>query len=238
MIELKMSQRGSGHGGALPAAKITPRSPRRRGGADGVDCVSPAAHPEFPLRPSMMELLAGWQRAFRWQPRASSLRRPPREFKAWSGDAGTGIVPDFIVVDGKEGAAALARRRSSSPTISDTTGADLVHNTPAASACATVKIAPRAAHHLLRILGTSRRRLGQLARGFMFAVGCIQASPPHQPRPAGGHLHAAPARLDAPRKTERVYRFHHNTLKAIAEMTGAAGLDLHPGSPAASPDHP
>ena len=48
MIELKLSQGAKpGHGGVLPASKITPEIAEARGVPMDVDCVSPASHPEF-----------------------------------------------------------------------------------------------------------------------------------------------------------------------------------------------
>ena len=69
------------------------------------------------------------------------------------------------------------------------------------------------------------------ARGFMFSIGCIQAQACHTNEcPVGVATQDALRQraVDVPSKAERVERFHTNTLKALAEMTGAAGLS-HPG---------
>lgn len=48
MIEVKLSQGAKpGHGGMLPAAKITPEIAEARDIPMVVDCVSPAAHSAF-----------------------------------------------------------------------------------------------------------------------------------------------------------------------------------------------
>lgn len=48
MIEIKISQGAKpGHGGVLPAAKITPEIAVTRGVPMGIDCVSPASHSAF-----------------------------------------------------------------------------------------------------------------------------------------------------------------------------------------------
>ena len=58
MIELKMSQGAKpGHGGMLPAAKITPEISEARGVPMGVDCISPATHPEFTTPIEMMQFI-------------------------------------------------------------------------------------------------------------------------------------------------------------------------------------
>jgi hypothetical protein len=68
------------------------------------------------------------------------------------------------------------------------------------------------------------------ARGFMFALGCIQAMSCHTGRCPTGVTTQDPLRqraLVVPDKAERVFNFHQNTLRALAELIAAAGLD-HP----------
>ncbi|NNK78796.1 MAG: FMN-binding glutamate synthase family protein, partial [Litoreibacter sp.] len=65
------------------------------------------------------------------------------------------------------------------------------------------------------------------ARGYMFAIGCIQAQACHTNHCPVGVATQDPIRqraLDVADKSQRVARFHRNTLKALGEMTGAAGL--------------
>src|SRR5690606_11843297 len=65
------------------------------------------------------------------------------------------------------------------------------------------------------------------ARGFMFAVGCIQAQSCHTNRCPVGIATQDPTRqraLDVGDKSDRVARFHHNTMRALGEIAGAAGL--------------
>jgi glutamate synthase domain-containing protein 2 len=67
-------------------------------------------------------------------------------------------------------------------------------------------------------------------RGFMFALGCIQSLSCHTNRCPVGVATQDPIRqraLVVPDKAERVYNFHQNTLRALAEMIAAAGLE-HP----------
>ena len=70
------------------------------------------------------------------------------------------------------------------------------------------------------------------ARGFMFAVGCIQAQTCHTGHCPTGVTAQDPLRqraLVVPDKADRVYNFHRNTIHALAELVAAAGLD-HPGA--------
>ena len=68
------------------------------------------------------------------------------------------------------------------------------------------------------------------ARGFMFAVGCIQAQSCHTNQCPVGVATQDKERqkaLHVPTKAQRVYHFHENTMHALAEMLAAAGLE-HP----------
>jgi hypothetical protein len=68
------------------------------------------------------------------------------------------------------------------------------------------------------------------ARGFMFALGCLQAQTCHSGRCPTGVTTQDPLRQKAlvvPDKIERVWRFHRNTLHALQELVQAAGL-THP----------
>jgi hypothetical protein len=68
------------------------------------------------------------------------------------------------------------------------------------------------------------------ARGFMFAIGCIQSQSCHTNRCPTGVATQDKVRqraLVVPDKAERVHNFHRNTLQALAEMLAAAGLK-HP----------
>jgi hypothetical protein len=68
------------------------------------------------------------------------------------------------------------------------------------------------------------------ARGFMFALGCIQAQNCHTGTCPTGVTTQDPQRQKAlvvPDKAERVHRFHDETLKALKALAQAAGLS-HP----------
>jgi hypothetical protein len=67
-------------------------------------------------------------------------------------------------------------------------------------------------------------------RGFMFALGCIQAQTCHTGHCPTGVTTQDPLRQKAlvvPNKAERVYNFHQHTLMALKELIQAAGLN-HP----------
>ena len=68
------------------------------------------------------------------------------------------------------------------------------------------------------------------ARGFMFALGCIQSRSCHTDRcPTGVATQDALRQraLVVPDKAQRVWNFHRHTIEALAELLSAAGLH-HP----------
>jgi glutamate synthase domain-containing protein 2 len=147
----------------------------------------------------------------------------------------TGITPDFIVVDGGEGGTGAAPVE-----FSDHVGTPLqealvlVHNTlVGAGLRERVKIG--ASGKIVTAFDVARTiALGadwcNSARGFMFALGCVQSQSCHTDRCPSGvatqDLQRQKA-LDVPDKTARVAHFHQNTMKALAQLIAAAGLS-HP----------
>jgi glutamate synthase domain-containing protein 2 len=148
----------------------------------------------------------------------------------------TGILPDFIVVDGAEGGTGAAPLE-----FTDRVGAPLqeglllVHNTlTGLNLRQRIKIGCAgkvvSAFDIARMLALGADWCNA-ARGFMFALGCIQAQTCHTGACPTGVTTQDPQRQQAlvvPDKMERVYRFHQNTLKALKELVQAAGLE-HPG---------
>ncbi len=239
MIELKLSQGAKpGHGGMLPAAKITPEIAEARGIPMGQDCISPAAHPEFSTPVEMMAFIGRLRELSDGKPVGFKLCiGHRREFMCMvRAMLETGIVPDFIVIDGKEGGTGAAPVEFADhlgmPLIE---GLTFAHNTlRGAGLRDRVRIGASgklvSSFTILKVMALGADWANS-ARGFMFAIGCIQAQACHTNCCPVGVATQDPLRaraLDVPDKSERVARFHANTLHAIAEMTGAAGLE-HPG---------
>jgi glutamate synthase domain-containing protein 2 len=235
MIELKLSQGAKpGHGGMLPAAKITPEIAAARGVSMGKDCVSPASHSAFSTPIEMMSFLGELRNLSGGKPVGFKLCiGHQREFMCMvKAMLETGIIPDFIVVDGTEGGTGAAPLEFANhvgmPMVE---GLTFVHNTlRGAGIRDQVKLG--AAGKIVSAFDIARAlALGadwcNSARGFMFAIGCIQAQACHTNHCPVGVATQDPLRaraLDPVHKSERVARFHRNTLAALGEMTGAAGL--------------
>lgn len=239
MIEIKLSQGAKpGHGGVLPAAKVTPEIAEIRGIEEGRDCISPAHHSAFSTPLELIRFVAELRRLSGGKPTGFKLCiGHPWEFLAVvKAMLETGITPDFIVVDGKEGgtgAAPLEFMDHLGMPLRD--GLSFVHAAlVGANIRDKIKIGASgkitSAFDLARImaLGADWCNAG---RGFMFAVGCIQAQQCHTGNCPTGVATQDPARqrgIVVPAKAERVMQFHRETVKALAELIAAAGLD-HPG---------
>src|ERR1700751_2846078 len=111
MVELKLSQGAKpGHGGVLPAAKVSAEIAATRGVPMGVDCISPSRHSAFSTPIEMMQFIGEMRRLSGGKPAGFKLCIGHEwEFLAiCKAMLETGIYPDFIVVDGKEGGTGAA----------------------------------------------------------------------------------------------------------------------------------
>ena len=238
MIELKLSQGAKpGHGGVLPGAKVTQEIAQTRGVPVGQDCISPSKHPAFSTPIEMMQFIGELRRLSGGKPTGFKLCVGHEwEFLAvCKAMVKTGIYPDFIVVDGAEGgtgAAPLEFLDHLGKPLRE--GLSFVHNALIGIG-ARERIRIGASGKIATAFDIARAfALGadwcNSARGFMFAIGCIQSQSCHTDQCPTGVATQDPFRqraLVVPDKAQRVANFHHATLEALAELTAAAGLD-HP----------
>ncbi|MDR0564288.1 MAG: FMN-binding glutamate synthase family protein [Azoarcus sp.] len=239
MIEIKLNQGAKpGHGGILPKEKITPMIAQVRGIPMGQDCVSPSAHSAFNTPLQLLEFVQKLRELSRGKPVGFKLciGRPSEFMAIAKAMLQTGIYPDFIVVDGSEGGTGAAPLE-----FSDHMGMPLregllfAHNTLVGAGLREhVKIG--AAGKIVSSFDIARTlALGadwvNAARGFLFALGCVQSQSCHTNKCPTGVATQDEVRqkaLNVANKTERVFRFHRNTLVSLSEMLAAAGL-VHPG---------
>ncbi|MFH0133635.1 FMN-binding glutamate synthase family protein [Variovorax sp. VaC1] len=238
MIEIKLSQGAKpGHGGVLPAPKVTPEIAAARGVPVGVDCISPSSHSAFSNPTEMMHFVARLRELSGGKPTGFKfcLGHPWEWFGIVKAMQATGITPDFIVVDGAEGGTGAAPVE-----FSDHVGAPLqeglllVHNTLiGVNLRHRIKIGCAAkvitAFDVARMMALGADWCNA-ARGFMMALGCIQAQSCHTGHCPTGVTTQDPVRQQAlvvPTKADRVRNFHRSTLHALQELVQAAGLD-HP----------
>jgi glutamate synthase domain-containing protein 2 len=238
MIEVKLSQGAKpGHGGVLPAPKVTQEIATIRGVGKGEDCISPARHPAFSTPIEMMKFIAELRRLSGGKPVGFKLCvGHDWEFLAiCKAMLATGVYPDFIVVDGKEGgtgAAPLEFLDHIGKPLRE--GLTFVHNALIGIG-ARGRIRIGASGKIATAFDVARAMaLGadwcNAARGFMFALGCIQSQSCHTDKCPTGVATQDRFRqraLVVPDKAQRVANYHHATLEALAELTAAAGL-AHP----------
>jgi glutamate synthase domain-containing protein 2 len=235
MVEIKLSQGAKpGHGGVLPGPKVTEEIAEARGVMVGEDCVSPASHSSFSTPLELMAFIQQLRTLSEGKPVGFKLciGHPWEWFAIVKAMLETGIQPDFIVVDGAEGGTGAAPLE-----FSDHMGMPLqealrlVHNTLVGAGLrdsirigASGKIV--SAFDMARALALGADWCNS-ARGFMFALGCIQAQTCHSGNCPTGVTTQDPTRqlaLVVPSKAERVKNFHEHTLEALQELMEASGL--------------
>jgi len=238
MIEIKLSQGAKpGHGGVLPAAKVTPEIARTRGVPLGRDCVSPSSHNAFTTPLEMMGFITQLRTLSGGKPVGFKLCvGHPWEFMAIvKAMLQTGVRPDFIVIDGAEGGTGAAPTEFSDHIGTPMREGLLMAHNVLTGAGLRDQIKLGAAGRVVSAFDiASLLAIGadwvNAARGFMFAIGCVQSLSCNTNHCPTGVATQDPLRqraLVVSDKAQRVFNFHRLTLKALAEMLAAAGLE-HP----------
>ncbi len=234
MIEVKISQGAKpGHGGILPAIKLTPEIADIRGVRMGRDVVSPAAHSAFSTPKELLEFIAHLR---------DLSGGKPIGFKLCIGDKSeflgickamleTGIAPDFITVDGSEGgtgAAPIEMVNSVGMPLRE--GLVFVHN--ALIGCGLrdrIKIIASgkvvSSFHMVRLFALGADSINT-ARAMMMALGCIQARSCHNDKCPTGIATQQAIRfnaLDVDLKADRVANYHRKNIENLVKLVAGAG---------------
>lgn len=234
MIELKLSQGAKpGHGGVLPASKNTEEIAHIRLLEPHTVVLSPPVHKAFSNAEGLLKFIQELRNLSGGKPTGFKLciGRTDEFIEICEQMKTTGIRPDFITVDGAEGGTGAAPKE-----FSDGVGMPLqpalifVHQTlkryglrDDIKVIASGKIISGTSMLKMMALGAD---ICNSARGFLFALGCIQALRCNtNDCPTG----VATQRKDLMKglvvtdKSERVYHFHMNTIHAALELLAAAG---------------
>ena len=236
MIEIKLSQGAKpGHGGILPAKKVTEEVAKIRHVPMGKDVLSPPSHGAFSTPRELILFVAELRELSGGKPVGFKLCiGHPSEFLAIvKAMVELGEGPDFITVDGGEGgtgAAPLEFSNSVGSPLRD--GLLFVHDAlRGAGIRDQVKIfsAGKIAtgFHVLLQLALGADACNS-ARGMMFALGCIQALKCNSNKCPAGVATQDPRLvqgLDVDDKSYRVASFHDKTVESVLELCGAAGLE-------------
>jgi glutamate synthase domain-containing protein 2 len=235
MIEIKLSQGAKpGHGGILPAAKVTREISEIRDVPMGQDVISPPWHTAFDSPIGLMIFIKQLRDLSGGLPIGFKLcLGKRREFMALcKAMIESGITPDFITVDGGEGgtgAAPLEFSNSIGTPLNE--GLVFVHNAlTGAGVRDRIKIicsgkVTTGVHMFQKFaLGAD---LCNSARGMLFSLGCIQALRCNTntcPTGVATQDKALVKGLVVADKFERVARYHHATVKSFLDVLGATGL--------------
>jgi glutamate synthase domain-containing protein 2 len=238
MIELKLSQGAKpGHGGILPAKKVTDEIARIRGVEPWKTVFSPPEHSAFSTPRGLVELIAELRQLAGGKPVGLKLcvGRQSDFFAICKAMLETGITPDFISVDGGEGGTGAAPLEFANSV--GMPGRDawvFVHDALLGVALreqirviASGKIL--SGFHMVRALALGAD-LCASARGMMFALGCIQALRCNADTCPTGITTQNPALvygLHVADKAQRVANFHAGTVRSFLELIAAMGVD-HP----------
>ncbi|MBY5958463.1 FMN-binding glutamate synthase family protein [Membranicola marinus] len=234
MIEIKLSQGAKpGHGGLLPATKNTEEIARIRHILPGIAVHSPAYHTAFDSPVGLLEFVQELRDLSLGKPVGFKLcvGRPSEFIAICKAMLETGILPDFISVDGGEGgtgAAPLEYTNSMGMPLLE--GLTFVHDMLRGFGLRD-EIRLLVSGKIMTGFGIYRAMaLGAdacySARGMMFALGCIQALECHKntcPTGVATQDKELVAGLKVKDKTERVANFHLNTVSKFVELLGSSG---------------
>ncbi|MFC6268210.1 FMN-binding glutamate synthase family protein [Frigoriflavimonas asaccharolytica] len=238
LIEIKLSQGAKpGHGGVLPAIKNTPEIAAIRHIKAGETVLSPPSHSAFSDAKGLLNFVAHLRDLCGGKPVGFKLCiGEVREFEEICEEMNLmNIYPDFITVDGAEGGTGAAP-----PEFSDGVGMPL----EPALIFVNRTLEKNDLHKKIKIIASGKvltpldilralsmgADLCNNARGFMFALGCIQALRCNTnacPTGVATQDKMLVKGLDVTDKSERVYHFHKNTLHTCNELIAAAGKESY-----------
>lgn len=236
MIELKLSQGAKpGHGGILPAVKNTEEIAAIRNVPAHTTVISPPGHTAFQNAEGMLIFIQSLRELSYGKPVGFKLCiGNKKEFhEICHAMRYTGIIPDFITIDGSEGGTGAAPLE-----FTDHVGMPLYEALTFAAKTLQmyglkdkVKLIAAgrviSAFDILKLLALGASACYS-ARGMMFSLGCIQAlkcdsgSCPVGVATQERHFYKG---LDVCDKSVRVANFHRNTVKATVELMEACGFN-------------
>jgi glutamate synthase domain-containing protein 2 len=238
MIEIKFSQGAKpGHGGILPKAKVTDEIAAIRLVSKGQDILSPPTHSAFSTPRELMQFVRLLREKSGGKPIGIKLcvGRKYEFISLCKAMIEEKTYLDFITVDGGEGGTGAAP-----PEFSDHVGMPLrdalafVYDTLKGydlknqiKIIASGKVI--SGFDIVRALSIGADVCNS-ARGMMFALGCIQALECNKNTCPTGIATQNPdlyKGLDVDSKSQRVNRYHRETIKNALELIAASGLS-HP----------
>jgi glutamate synthase domain-containing protein 2 len=242
MIEIKLSQGAKpGHGGILPAAKVTDEIAKIRLVEKGKDVLSPSYHKAFNSPVGLMEFVKKLRELSGGKPIGFKLciGQKSQFIAICKAMLKTGTMPDFITVDGGEGGTGAAPIEfSNSVGMPLREGLAFVYDALHGFGLKKhIKIIASGKVHtgfdLVKNFALGADMCNG-ARAMLLALGCIQALECNKNTCPTGVATQNPdlyEGLDVADKRVRIKNYHDETVKAAVELMSAAGLkhpdDLH-----------
>ena len=236
MIEVKLSQGAKpGHGGILPAVKLTEEIARIRHVPMGKDVISPAAHSSFSTPKGLLEFVLKLRRLSGGKPVGFKLcvGRKDEFLGICKAMLETGITPDFITVDGGEGGTGAAPTELTNSVGTPLRDALIFVNQALIGIGLRDRIRVIAsgkifsAFHLLRVVALGADTANS-ARGMMFSLGCVQSRSCNTDHCPTGITTQNPSRnkaLVVEDKSRRVANFHREMIENLVELLAVCGLN-------------
>ncbi|HMQ10637.1 MAG TPA: FMN-binding glutamate synthase family protein [Oligoflexia bacterium] len=236
VIELKLSQGAKpGHGGILPAKKLTPELAAIRKVPMGQDVLSPPSHSAFSNTTEMLHFIQNLRELSGGKPVGIKLcvGKPSEFIDICKSILKTGIYPDYFAIDGGEGgtgAAPIEYTNSVGMPLID--GLVFAHQTLCGfdirdkiKVLASGKVLT--SFHMVKLIALGADACYS-ARAMMLALGCIQALKCNNntcPTGVATQKQSLVKGLDVDLKAKRIAEFHKETLKCFGEMLSSMGLD-------------
>ena len=238
MIEIKLSQGAKpGHGGMLLAPKVTEEIAKTRGIEIGKDCISPPKHSQFSNPSQLLDFVHKLKKLSGGKPVGIKLcvGHPWEFISIVKTMVSQKRIIDFVTVDGSEGGTGAAPAE-----FTDHIGCPLkdaivfVDNAlVGANLRNDVKIGVSgkivSAFDIAHVCALGADWVN-MARPFMFSIGCIQCRSCHTGECPTGIATMDPMRyraIDIEDRSTRASNFHKNTLFVLKELLEAVGVN-HP----------
>ena len=237
MFEIKLSQGAKpGKGGILPAAKVTPEIAAIRGIPVGRDSLSPSRHPEIDGTGALLDFVARVRRTTGKPVGCKFVLGDPAWIEALCGEIarrGADSAPDFLTVDSADGGTGAAPI-----SLMDYVGLPIQESLP----CVVDTLARHKLRNRIRVVVSGKlvtpadvawalcvgADFVNSARGFMFALGCIQSMRCNTNQCAAGittHDSRLQRGLDPVDKAERVRHYAENMVKEVGLIAHTCGVE-------------
>ncbi len=238
MIEIKISQGAKpGHGGMLLAPKVTEEIAKTRGVEAGKDCISPAKHKEFSTPSQLLDFVQKLRKLSNNKPIGIKMcvGHPWELISIVKTMVLKKKYIDFITIDGAEGGTGAAPVEFTDHLGSPLKDAIVFVDNALIGSSLRKRVKIGVSGKIVSAFDIAHMcSLGadwvNMARPFMFSIGCIQCRSCHTGECPTGIATMDPMRyraIDIDDRSLRAFNFHKNTLFVFKELLESVGVN-HP----------